>query len=275
MLQRAALDGHTALRRSMLVNAVGGDEDDEVVHVGDYAALRRYADAERAIADAVDSITLAVGGPTSDSDLEALAAAVATGERVTIAGDPALLPSPVAGNVFRDLFDSQRAKVEEVGRAATSPITRLADAVAQGGLPTVEAPDREVVVVPAADAVTAARRVEQLVHDSIPRTFGIAGDDIAVLSPVRRGPAGVDALSAVASNVRTVHASLGQQWRAVVVVFPPDVGAALTRPLVYTAITRATQHLSIVHACGPALARAVRQSLGRRRSTLLPHLLAS
>ncbi|WP_324277783.1 hypothetical protein [Blastococcus brunescens] len=48
----------------------------------------------------------------------------------------------------------------------------------------------------------------------------------------------------------------------------------LSRPLIYTALTRAQQHLSIVHASGAALARAVREVDVRPRRTRLAALLA-
>jgi len=48
----------------------------------------------------------------------------------------------------------------------------------------------------------------------------------------------------------------------------------LPRPLVYTAMTRAQRHLSIVHAAGPALARAVRQIGTLPRRTRLQAMLA-
>jgi exodeoxyribonuclease V alpha subunit len=47
----------------------------------------------------------------------------------------------------------------------------------------------------------------------------------------------------------------------------------LSRPLVYTALTRAERHLSIVHASGSALARAVREVDVRPRRTRLARLL--
>ena len=43
----------------------------------------------------------------------------------------------------------------------------------------------------------------------------------------------------------------------------------LSRPLVYTALTRAQRHLSVVHGGGPALARAVREVDARPRRTRL------
>ncbi|MDP9239321.1 MAG: exodeoxyribonuclease V, partial [Actinomycetota bacterium] len=60
---------------------------------------------------------------------------------------------------------------------------------------------------------------------------------------------------------------------AVVSVLPVEAGGLLSRPLVYTGFTRAQQHLSIVHACGPALSRAVRQVGARPRRTRLTGLL--
>ncbi|MBL7516457.1 ATP-dependent DNA helicase, partial [Frankia nepalensis] len=72
----------------------------------------------------------------------------------------------------------------------------------------------------------------------------------------------------------TVHRAQGSEWPAVVTVFPPEAGRMLNRPLVYTAITRARGHLSVVCVNGPALREAVRAAGGRRRVTLLAPLLA-
>ena len=72
----------------------------------------------------------------------------------------------------------------------------------------------------------------------------------------------------------TVHRAQGSEWPGVVVVLPPEAGGMLSRPLVYTALTRAQRHLSIVHAAGAALARAVREVDVRPRRTRLARLLA-
>ena len=47
----------------------------------------------------------------------------------------------------------------------------------------------------------------------------------------------------------------------------------LSRPLVYTALTRARRHLSVVHAAGPMLARAVKNIGSIPRRTRLAALL--
>ncbi|MCM3924850.1 AAA family ATPase, partial [Frankia sp. AiPs1] len=72
----------------------------------------------------------------------------------------------------------------------------------------------------------------------------------------------------------TVHRAQGSEWPAVVAVFPPEAGRMLTRPLIYTALTRAAAHLSIVAVNGPAVRNAVRNAGGRRRLTSLAPLLA-
>jgi exodeoxyribonuclease V alpha subunit len=72
----------------------------------------------------------------------------------------------------------------------------------------------------------------------------------------------------------TVHRAQGSEWPAVVSVVPPEAAGMLSRPLVYTALTRAQRHLSVVHAAGPALARSVRDIGARPRRTRLRELLA-
>jgi hypothetical protein len=54
---------------------------------------------------------------------------------------------------------------------------------------------------------------------------------------------------------------------------PPEAGNMLSRPLVYTALTRARRHLSVVHAAGPALARSVKHIGSIPRRTRLAALL--
>lgn len=72
----------------------------------------------------------------------------------------------------------------------------------------------------------------------------------------------------------TVHRAQGSEFAAVVVVLAPEAGRMLSRPLVYTALTRARQHLSVVHGSGPALARAVREIGATPRRTMLAGALS-
>ncbi|HEY0401827.1 MAG TPA: AAA family ATPase [Blastococcus sp.] len=279
----------------------------------------------------------------------ALLEACPDGTHLLLVGDPAQLPSIGPGHVLGDLIDSGVVPVTELTtlyrQAEGGAIARLATAVRGGELPPVDSPDREVVIVPATGSVEAARRVVQLVTDSIPRALGIDPGGVQVVTPVHRGPAGTielnkalkavlnpgegtvwgfdvgDRVVATANHLEleptgfangevgvvtktgdgsldvtftsgpvtvtgkamsdlrhgwaiTVHRAQGSEWPGVVVVLPPEAGGMLSRPLVYTALTRAQQHLSIVHASGAALARAVREVDVRPRRTRLAQLLA-
>ncbi|WP_029432405.1 ATP-dependent RecD-like DNA helicase [Blastococcus sp. URHD0036] len=279
----------------------------------------------------------------------ALLEACPDGTHLVLVGDPAQLPSIGPGHVLGDLIDSHAVPVTELTtlyrQAEGGAIARLANAVRGGELPPVDSPDREVVVVPATGSAEAARRVVQLVTDSIPRALGIDPSTVQVVTPVHRGPAGTielnkalkaelnpgdgtvwgfdvgDRVVATANHLDlepigfangetgvvtgtgdgsldvafasgpvtvptnalgdlrhgwaiTVHRAQGSEWPGVVVCLPPEAGGMLSRPLVYTALTRAQSHLSIVHASGAALARAVREVDVRPRRTRLATLLA-
>ena len=124
----------------------------------------------------------------------ALLEACPDGTHLLLVGDPAQLPSIGPGHVLGDMIDSGAVPVTELTtlyrQAEGGAIARLATAVRGGELPQVDSPDREVVVVPATGSAEAARRVVQLVTDSIPRALGIDAASVQVVTPVHRGPAG-------------------------------------------------------------------------------------
>jgi exodeoxyribonuclease V alpha subunit len=278
----------------------------------------------------------------------ALVSAMSDGTHLVIVGDPAQLPSIGPGRVLGDLIDSGTVPVTELEKlyrqTEGGAIARLAIAVRGGDLVRVDDPTHEVVIVPARGSEDAARRVVQLVTDSIPRVFGCEGDQVQVVTPVHKGPAGTQALNralkamlnpgtgtvrgydagdrvvATANHLDaeptgyangevgtvlscgdnslrvaftggesdisgkaladllhgwaiTVHRAQGSEWEAVVAVMPPEAGNMLSRPLVYTALTRARRHLSVVHAAGPLLARSVKHIGSIPRRTRLAALL--
>jgi exodeoxyribonuclease V alpha subunit len=71
----------------------------------------------------------------------------------------------------------------------------------------------------------------------------------------------------------TVAEAQGGRWPAVVAVFDGSSAAKLTRALTLGAITLATQHLTVVHGAGRALADAVEKIPDRARRTRLKHAL--
>jgi exodeoxyribonuclease V alpha subunit len=116
--------------------------------------------------------------------------------------------------------------------------------------------------------------------------FGYANGEVGVVSEAGAGVITVDFASGPAKVLGkalgdlqhgwaiTVHRAQGSEWPAVVTVLPPEAGRMLSRPLIYTAFTRAQRHLSIVHAAGPAVAHAVRSVGAAPRRTRLAELLA-
>lgn len=278
----------------------------------------------------------------------ALLIACSDGTHLLFVGDPAQLPSIGPGQVLADVIDSGVAPVTPLRtlyrQAEGGTIARLATSVREGTLPPVNDPSREVVIVAARGSADAARRVTQLVTDSIPRVLAIPAHQVQVVTPIHRGSAGTHALNvalkaqlnpgdgrhrfdvgdrvvATANHLEaepfgyangevgvvaevdpdgtvtvefasgpaevkgkaladllhgwaiTVHRAQGSEFAGVVVVLPPESVTMLSRPLVYTALTRAQRHLSVVHAVGPALARAVRTVGAEPRRTRLTDLL--
>jgi Helix-hairpin-helix containing domain/AAA domain len=217
----------------------------------------------------------------SAPDAAALVDQLSAGQRLVLVGDPALLPPTGPGQVFTDLISHAASVVlpDQSERA----LDRLVLDVRAGVLPRVEDPERSVVVVPADDS-SAVRRTVQLVTDSIPRVFNLSADDVLVVTPRRSGVAGATALDmALAKELGdagakpravTVHEAQGRRPGAVVVVLPAESAGSLSRPLVAAAFGMADRHLSVVHACGPALAEAVRRVSSRPRVTRLAGLLS-
>ncbi|WP_017594793.1 helix-hairpin-helix domain-containing protein [Nocardiopsis potens] len=264
----------------------------------------------------------------------ALVEACEDGTHLVLFADPAEAPSARPGQVVPDLVRSRLAAVAELpADPSAGPLGALAAAVAGGELAQVDAPGREVVVVPAGSGAEAAHRAVQLVGDSIPRALGISAEHVQIVAATRGGEAGADALNRACkerfnpgpgalrgldpgdrvllggdgpgysagdigylrasgedggrpevelsggavvpvdpAHLRpgwavTVAAAHGSRWPAAVAVFGPETRGS--RPQVYTALTRATRHLSIVHAAGPDLARAVAERASLPRTTRL------
>ncbi|MFE9726282.1 helix-hairpin-helix domain-containing protein [Streptomyces sp. NPDC005794] len=183
------------------------------------------ADGRHRLADAVgdpgSAVTLSAllsgeGGPGRDADgafaldvlvvLDApqldvetaamLVESLADGTRLILSGDPGVLGSAGAGRVFADVI-AARACPHVVSRTPDpGPIGELVSGIGIGELTQVEAPGREVVIVPVRDAGEAVHRTVQLVADSVPRAIGVASSDTQVITVGHGGSAGTKALNA-------------------------------------------------------------------------------
>ncbi|WP_217200419.1 helix-hairpin-helix domain-containing protein [Streptomyces buecherae] len=132
-------------------------------------------------------------------DVEAAAALVESlpdGVRLVLSGDPGVLWSAGAGRVFADVV-AARACPQVVSRTPDpGPIGELVSGIGIGELSQVEAPGKEVVIVPVRDAGDAVHRTVQLVADSVPRAIGVPVPDIQVITVGHGGAVGTRALNA-------------------------------------------------------------------------------
>jgi hypothetical protein len=151
-------------------------------------------DEEGAIA--VDLLVV-LDAPQLDVETAAiLVESLADGTRLVLSGDPGVLGSAGAGRVFADVL-AARACPQIVSRTPDpGPIGELVSGIGIGELNQVEAPGKEVVIVPVRDAGEAVHRTVQLVADSVPRAIGVASSETQVITVGHGGSAGTRALNA-------------------------------------------------------------------------------
>lgn len=124
-----------------------------------------------------------------------LVESLADGTRLVLSGDPGVLGSAGAGRVFADVL-AARACPQTVSRTPDpGPIGELVSGIGIGELNQVEAPGKEVVIVPVRDAGEAVHRTVQLVADSVPRAIGVPSSDTQVITVGHGGSAGTRALN--------------------------------------------------------------------------------
>ncbi|MCX2970362.1 ATP-binding domain-containing protein [Streptomyces sp. JHD 1] len=131
-------------------------------------------------------------------DTEAAAAlveALPDGARLVLSGDLHLLGSAGPGQVLADVLAAGVAPRVVSRTPDPGPLGELVSGVGAGELVRVEAPDREVVIVPVREPAEAVHRTVQLVADSVPRALGIDAADTQVVTPGHGGGAGTRALN--------------------------------------------------------------------------------
>nr|WP_245769274.1 ATP-dependent RecD-like DNA helicase [Streptomyces indicus] len=125
-----------------------------------------------------------------------LVESLADGARLVLSGDPAVLWSAGAGRVFADLLAARVCPQVTSRTPDPGPIGELVSGITIGELNQVEAPGKEVVIVPARDPGEAVHRTVQLVADSIPRACSVPAEQTQVITVAHGGPAGTRALNA-------------------------------------------------------------------------------
>ena len=116
-----------------------------------------------------------------------------------LVGDADQLPSVGAGNVLRDMITSgvvPTTRLEVIFRqAADSTIITNAHRINRGDIPIFPQDKRDFYFFGKEEPEAAADLVVDIVARRIPEKFGIASQDIQVLSPMHRGATGARALN--------------------------------------------------------------------------------
>ncbi|MFE2977077.1 helix-hairpin-helix domain-containing protein [Streptomyces sp. NPDC059258] len=184
---------HSEDGRRRLADAIG-DPDTAVTLAG----LLSGAQGPGRDEDGALALDLLVVLDAPQLDVESAAVlveALADGVRLVLSGDPGVLGSAGAGRVFADVL-AARACPQVVSRTPDpGPIGELVSGIGIGELNQVDAPGKEVVIVPVRDAGEAVHRTVQLVADSVPRAFSIPAEETQVITVGHGGAAGTRALN--------------------------------------------------------------------------------
>ncbi|MFE2299919.1 helix-hairpin-helix domain-containing protein [Streptomyces sp. NPDC059445] len=141
-------------------------------------------------------VLVVLDAPQLDVETAAmLAESLPDGARLVLSGDPGVLWSAGPGRVFADLIAARACPQVASRTPDPGPIGELVSGIGIGELNQVEAPGKEVVIVPVRDAGEAVHRTVQLVADSVPRAIGVPAEQTQVITPGHGGPVGTRALN--------------------------------------------------------------------------------
>src|SRR5574344_2272398 len=137
--------------------------------------------------------------------------------RLVFVGDIDQLPSVGAGNVLRDIIDSQRIPVIRLTRifrqAQSSRIVMSAHAITRGVFPDLSnGKDTDFFFIKNDDAEQVATNIVQLVKNRLPKASSMPTNKIQVLTPMQRGVVGASNLNIVlqeAINPSKIGLNLG------------------------------------------------------------------
>ncbi|MET7474001.1 ATP-binding domain-containing protein [Streptomyces sp. NPDC005648] len=199
---RAWAATHGPVGRERFAGLLGGADrpgGSTAAPVATVAGLLSGAEGPGRDADGALALDLLVVLDAPQLDVETAASVVESlpdGVRLVLAGDPAVLWSAGPGRVFADLLAARvcpqiASRVPDPG-----PLGELVSGIGVGELNQVDAPGKEVVIVPVRDAGEAVHRTVQLVADSVPRAIGIPPEQTQVITPGHGGAAGTRALNA-------------------------------------------------------------------------------
>ncbi|MEU2421591.1 ATP-binding domain-containing protein [Streptomyces sp. NPDC007851] len=166
--------------------------------VGTVAGLLTGAEGPGRDAEGALDLDLLIVLDAPQLDVESAAMVVEAlpdGARLVLSGDPAVLWSAGPGRVFADLLAARVCPQIASRTPDPGPLGELVSGIGVGELLQVDAPGKEVVIVPVRDAGEAVHRTVQLVADSVPRAIGVPAEQTVVITPGHGGAAGTRALN--------------------------------------------------------------------------------
>ncbi|MFE9446177.1 helix-hairpin-helix domain-containing protein [Streptomyces sp. NPDC006602] len=197
---RAWAAAHGPIGRARFAAHVARDDvpESDAAAVATVAGLLSGAEGPGRDADGALDLDLLVVLDAPQLDVETaalLTESLADGARLVLAGDPAVLWSVGPGRVFADLLAARICPQVASRRPDPGPLGELVSGIGIGELNQVEAPGKEVVIVPVRDAGEAVHRTVQLVADSVPRAIGVPVEETQVITPGHGGAVGTRALN--------------------------------------------------------------------------------
>ncbi|MET8951449.1 helix-hairpin-helix domain-containing protein [Streptomyces sp. NPDC004393] len=199
---RAWAATHTPAGQEALLAALGpadGPGERAGAALATVAGLLSGAEGPGRDADGALDLDLLIVLDAPQLDVETAALLIESlpdGGRLVLSGDPGVLWSAGPGRVFADLLAARMCPQIASRTPDPGPLGELVSSIGVGELPQVDAPGKEVVIVPVRDAGEAVHRTVQLVADSVPRAIGIPSDETQVITPGHGGAAGTRALNA-------------------------------------------------------------------------------
>ncbi|CAL9581646.1 helix-hairpin-helix domain-containing protein [Streptomyces sp. enrichment culture] len=196
---RAWAATHAPAGRRSFAALLGGPGGGEEPGVATVTGLLSGAEGPGRDAEGALALDLLVVLDAPQLDVEAaalLTESLPDGARLVLAGDPGVLESAGPGRVFADLLASRVCPQVASRRPDPGPLGELVSGIGAGELLRVEAPGKEVVIVPVRDAGEAVHRTVQLVVDSVPRAIGVPAEETQVITPGHGGAVGTRVLNA-------------------------------------------------------------------------------
>ena len=131
--------------------------------------------------------------------MDALLKAIRPGTRLIMVGDSSQLPSVGAGNVLRDILDSECfncVRLNKIFRQAEeSEIITNAHKINRGEQITLRPDSRDFIFIKRDDPAVILGAILTLLRDKLPSYVGAEIRDIQVLTPVKKGALGVERIN--------------------------------------------------------------------------------